>query len=77
MIAFALAAACLLAPSDPPVLDASTLDRWLATIQPSAEESAWRRIGWRSSFWDGLRDGQAAKKPILLWAMNGHPLGCT
>lgn len=48
-----------------------------AHVLPDAEELAWQRLGWRASLWQGVVDAQAARKPILLWAMNGHPLGCT
>ncbi len=34
-------------------------------------------IQWRSTLAAGVREASAAHKPILLWAMNGHPLGCT
>jgi hypothetical protein len=46
-------------------------------VLPDAEELAWQGLGWRASLWQGVVDAQAAGKPILLWAMNGHPLGCT
>jgi hypothetical protein len=57
-------------------LTESTLAEWRAAILPSAEELAWRKIPWRSELHTALVDGHVADKPILLWAMNGHPLGC-
>ncbi len=48
-----------------------------AQILPSAEELAWKRHAWRASLWDGVIEAQQRELPILLWAMNGHPLGCT
>jgi hypothetical protein len=48
-----------------------------AHVLPDALELAWKALGWRASLWQGVIDAQAAGKPILLWAMNGHPLGCT
>lgn len=48
-----------------------------AHVLPSEEEVAWKRLGWRASLARGVLEAQAAEKPILLWAMNGHPLGCT
>lgn len=48
-----------------------------AHVLPDASELAWRSLGWRASLWQGVVDAYAAKRPILLWAMNGHPLGCT
>jgi hypothetical protein len=47
-----------------------------AHVLPSAEEERWLRIPWRSRLWDAVEEAREAGKPILLWAMNGHPLGC-
>ncbi len=44
---------------------------------PSGDELSWRAIPWRDSFAAGVLDADKADKPVLLWAMNGHPLGCT
>lgn len=46
-------------------------------VLPSAEELRWTAIDWRASFWDAVVEGQKTDKPVLLWAMNGHPLACT
>ena len=46
-------------------------------VLPRAAEQQWRTIPWRATLWSALRAGQKQDKPILLWAMNGHPLGCT
>ncbi len=48
-----------------------------AHVLPSEEELVWKRLGWRASLWEGVLAAQQLEKPILLWAMNGHPLGCT
>ena len=53
------------------------LERLLAEIMPLPEELAWQEIPWRPTFWGAVLEAQAQDKPILLWAMNGHPLGCT
>jgi hypothetical protein len=34
-------------------------------------------VHWLPTFWDGVIAAQKQEKPILLWAMNGHPLACT
>ena len=54
-----------------------TLAEWRTLIEPSPAELAWTAIPWRTSFWSALSEAQASERPILLWAMNGHPLGCT
>lgn len=46
-------------------------------VLPGDEELAFRSLGWRTVFWDAVKEAQREKRPILLWAMNGHPLGCT
>ena len=47
------------------------------TVHPTAAELAWQTIPWRSTVWDGIVEGQASDKPILIWMLNGHPLACT
>lgn len=46
-------------------------------ILPKPSELAWTQIPWRSSFHEGLAEALVQRKPLLFWAMNGHPLGCT
>ena len=46
-------------------------------IQPEAGEDKWTQIPWRTSLWDARIEAARAGKPILLWEMDGHPLGCT
>ena len=45
-------------------------------VLPTAEEERWLAIPWRSRLWDAVEQARQERKPILLWAMNGHPLGC-
>ncbi|MDP7204502.1 MAG: hypothetical protein QGH11_02965 [Pirellulaceae bacterium] len=45
-------------------------------LQPSADE-LWRTIPWRTSLLEAQRRAITEKKPIFIWAMDGHPLGCT
>ena len=48
-----------------------------ALIKPQAAEEAWSKIPWMTSLWEARQKAAAAGKPILLWEMDGHPLGCT
>jgi hypothetical protein len=48
----------------------------LTEIQPAADEP-WRTIPWKTDLLDAQRSAAAANKPIFIWAMDGHPLGCT
>lgn len=40
-------------------------------------EAGWQQVPWRPRVWEGVLDAQRADKPVLLWLMNGHPLGFT
>ena len=58
-------------------LNEITYDMWKEFIKPTKDELAWAEIPWRSTFYDGLVESDREQKPLLLWVMNGHPLGCT
>ena len=58
-------------------LTTKNFDMWKNYIIPTEDELAWTRIPWLSSFSEGLTQANAQQKPVLLWVMNGHPLGCT
>lgn len=58
-------------------LTAESYERLRDFIVPSDDELAWREIAWRPTFAAAVREAAATDRPILLWAMNGHPLGCT
>ena len=59
-----------------PLSDAS-LGAWLKFIKPTEAELSYESIGWRNSFWPAVQEAKKLGRPILLWTMNGHPLGCT
>ncbi len=58
-------------------LTESTYARYRSLLQPKPEELRWQGIAWRPKLWDAVIEAHRVKKPILLWTMNGHPLGCT
>jgi hypothetical protein len=58
-------------------LSDSSYERIKRHILPDADEETWRKIPWRTTFWQGVIDANKEDKPILLFAMNGHPFGCT
>jgi len=47
-----------------------------ALIRPNAEDEKWNEIPWLSNLWEARQNAAAEGKPILLWEMDGHPLGC-
>lgn len=46
-------------------------------VVPDLDELAAETIPWRTTFRQGALEADALDRPVLLWAMNGHPLGCT
>lgn len=48
-----------------------------ALIKPQPEEDKWMQIPWLTSLYEARQQASAEGKPILLWEMDGHPLGCT
>ncbi len=69
-------------PEFPPVaadidLDEENYKSWRDHILPETSELAWEKIPWLTTFKDGIDAASKAGKPLLLWTMNGHPLGCT
>ncbi len=47
-----------------------------AELQPN-NSALWRTIPWKTSVLSAQQIAADEKKPIFIWAMDGHPLGCT
>ncbi|MCI0652310.1 MAG: hypothetical protein L0Z55_10550 [Planctomycetes bacterium] len=62
----------LLATPEPPTLDAR-----IALVLPRPGELRWLEIPWRTDLLAARAEAAFARKPLFLWVMNGHPLGCT
>lgn len=60
-----------------PIPTPDTLARWRDAILPSPAELEWTALAWRPTLAEGLLEGAASDRPVLVWAMNGHPLGLT
>lgn len=45
-------------------------------LREGADET-WRTIPWKISLLDAQRAAAREGRPIFIWAMDGHPLGCT
>ena len=58
-------------------LNNETYAAWRDHILPTQDEQKFLSIPWERSFGEGIIRGDETDKPVLLWAMNGHPLGCT
>ena len=61
--------------ADPPLTDAEAA-AVLKTVRPVAGEDAYAQVPWLTSLWEARKKAAAEGKPILLWEMDGHPLGC-
>ena len=55
-------------------LNEATYQTWRDHVLPRDWELKYQKIGWRTSFWDAVVEANEKDKPILMWAMNGHPL---
>ena len=51
--------------------------RWREHVRPRGEEVSFEQIDWIPDFAGGIRASSEQQRPLLFWAMNGHPLGCT
>ena len=47
-----------------------------AELVPAADEP-WRTIPWKIALLEAQRQAARERKLIFIWAMDGHPLGCT
>lgn len=72
-----LAACCLVCVAGAEPIPPAQFEDLQRLIQPGRREDQWARIPWRTSLWQARQEAAAQGKPILLWEMNGNPLGCT
>jgi hypothetical protein len=60
-----------------PVLEGSSWDSWKTKIETDEAETNFLKIPWRIRFLTAMQEAQRLEKPVMLFVMNGHPLGCT
>lgn len=58
-------------------INPETFRSTLRHIRPRAEELSWQSIPWQMDMFEAMRIARDQQKPVLLWTMNGNPLGCT
>jgi hypothetical protein len=71
---------CLAATAGEPAnqkLTPSSFAHLHAMISPHPGEEKWLEIHWLTNLTEARRQAAAQNKPILLWEMDGNPLGCT
>jgi len=66
-----------MADQPPAELNNATFAQWCDRIRPKSTELCFATVNWLPTLWDGVIAAQKQDMPILLWAMNGHPLACT
>ena len=59
-----------------PNLTESEFTSTLKAVRPAAGEDKFDQIPWLTSLWEARQKAAKEGKPILLWEMDGHPLGC-
>ena len=57
-------------------LSADEFTSALTAIRPAPGEDRYDQIPWLTSLWEAREKAAKEGKPILLWEMDGHPLGC-
>ena len=60
-----------------PLLDKTTIDLYQTAIEPTDDEVAFLKIDWKSQLSKAVAVAHESEKPLLIYVMNGHPLGCT
>lgn len=60
----------------PPELTDGTFADLFEACRPKASQERWVEIPWIGNLWEGRQQAAAQQKPMFIWAMNGHPLGC-
>lgn len=58
-------------------LEAARFEHIAQLVLPDAAEDAWRQVAWIPAYAEAVLAAERQDKPLLMWAMNGHPLGCT
>ncbi|HMS55896.1 MAG TPA: hypothetical protein PKA27_10890 [Fimbriimonadaceae bacterium] len=59
------------------VVGLQSLDAKIASVLPTREESKYMSIPWRLDLNTARAQAQESGKPLFIWVMNGHPMGCT
>jgi hypothetical protein len=71
--------ACLALPAAEPApsISPAQFKEVFTLVKPAKDEDKWAQIPWQVNLWEARKLAAEKGKPILLWEMDGHPLGCT
>jgi hypothetical protein len=61
---------------DPVPLDDARVDELLERLRPD-RDAPWRSLPWQTDLLAAQRLAAKSRQPLFVWAMDGHPLGCT
>lgn len=59
-----------------PELNENSFQKLFDLCRPRASKEAWTEVLWVGEFWEARQKAARLGKPLFLFAMNGHPLGC-
>ena len=62
--------------AEAPQLSDAQIQQLLAAIRPSEGEDMFATIPWQTNLWEARKLAAKEGKPLLLWEMDGNPLGC-
>ena len=68
---------CLLPTSGIADISRSQFNQLTELCTPGKESSGWLDLDWEIDLWKARHRAAGEGKPIFLWEMDGHPLGCT
>ena len=60
----------------PEILTRADFELVKKLVPPQSTEDEFDKIPWLTSIWAAREKAAKEGKPILLWEMDGHPLGC-
>jgi hypothetical protein len=60
-----------------PALEGSRFRALHAALTPRGPGERWTEIPWQSDLLAARQKAAREGKPLLMWVMDGHPLGCT
>ena len=58
-------------------LDENQFQTLHAAVTPRGESEQWTEIPWETDLTTARQKAAREQKPLLMWIMDGHPLGCT
>ena len=60
-----------------PSLKPENFKEWQSYLLEPFTQDGVAAVGFHTTLWEAVVEANLEDKPILLWAMNGHPMACT